>query len=194
MLKPPIASGNFAGMHGRYAAGAIEPQLTQKHAGATLKILVVACPPELREQLKSRLPAMQWTLREARGGAEALELLLEESSDLMLVSDYLPDLEVGEFQRLVRRQFPQVQIISLGAEVAQKQSGVNGPAGLAKNSHTCFEPTRSCSHHPLVRHQPGVCGSLLQTSTVGKGWLGLDRPCRPCTGQPAWWRGETQPC
>ncbi len=57
-------------------------------------------------------------VREAKSGAAALEMLLEEACELILIAPKLPDLDVGEFEGMVRSALPGVQTIRLEIQPA----------------------------------------------------------------------------
>ena len=80
------------------------------------RLLVVSASDELRESVRVRLPQERWKLRMAQSGADALEQLIEEGCDVLLLDPALPDLKVSEFCELVRAEWPAVQILPLAAE------------------------------------------------------------------------------
>ena len=79
-----------------------------------LKLLLVSPSAELQQSLGDRLPSSRWQLMHARSGSEAIEKLLQERADVMLVGAYLPDLDPAEFRFLVERQFPGMEVLSVG--------------------------------------------------------------------------------
>lgn len=85
-------------------------------------MLLVGFSAELQSHLRHRLATPQWSLREAFSGSEALEILGQRSSDLVLVAPSLPDLDATEFQHLVRSQFPGIQAVHLDGPPTQPRT------------------------------------------------------------------------
>lgn len=164
-LKSGPAYQNWENTPGFPIKGSPEPQL----AGAALRVLLVGCAPEVRGQLAGTLSATQWVLREAHGGAEALELLLEEKAELILVSSYLPDLRVNEFQLLVERQFPDVQIIMLGSEGPQKQAATQAQSGIGRELSELLH----CGGGLIGGPRSTASESRAESSPVQQGWQGM---------------------
>ena len=105
-----------------------DPRSTQTfsrtaQADEPVRLLLVGSDPELRHSLRARLNHPRWAVREAHSGADALEKLLEEPSEVMLVDPQLPDLDAAEFQSIVRAQFPGVQILNLSSQTEQPTPG-----------------------------------------------------------------------
>ena len=101
-------------------------RLSEVIAGQPSRLLLVGKDASLRRLWKSQLSEVQWTIREAHSGADALEKLLEQSSELMLLDPNLPDLDVHEFEAIVRSDFPGLQIITLAPH-----SGISSPATVS---------------------------------------------------------------
>src|SRR5271165_1219636 len=76
-------------------------------------VLIVSPNGELRRELMSRVKSQRWRLLEAVSGAHALGQLEAEDCQLLLLDPVLPDLNSNEFQKLVRTQFPHLQILPL---------------------------------------------------------------------------------
>jgi transcriptional regulator with GAF, ATPase, and Fis domain len=70
-------------------------------------------------------------LTEAASGAEALECLHENVSEILLLDPMLPDLESAEFSDMVRDQFPSVQILSVNTHTGQLILGTSSPTPLS---------------------------------------------------------------
>lgn len=99
------------------------------------RLLLVGQDAAVREEWKRRLAGTHWQVTEARSGAEALESLLHQKSELMLLDPDLPDLEASEFEALVRSEHPGLQIVtvaaasgSMVAATASLQTSANGTA------------------------------------------------------------------
>ena len=89
------------------------------------RTVVLAIPNEsMRIQLRDSLTGMRWTVREARGGAEAMQLLEEQPSvDVLILHTSLPDLEIDAFSEVVRFSYPLLSIIRLeeGCKIESSQ-------------------------------------------------------------------------
>src|ERR1700761_2526727 len=99
--------------------------------GHTIGVLLVSPNSRLRLQLREKLRQPRWNLTEAAGGAEALECLHENFSEILLLDPLLPDLESGEFSAMVREQFPGVQILTVNSHTGQLVLGASSPTTLS---------------------------------------------------------------
>ncbi len=97
----------------------------------SIRVLLVSPNTRLRTTLREKLRAPRWSLVEAASGAEALEYLHEEPSEVLLVDPLLPDLEAGEFSALVREQFPGMQILTVNSHTGALILGTSSPTPLA---------------------------------------------------------------
>ena len=97
----------------------------------SIKVLLVSPNMRLRTALREKLRTPRWSLIEALSGAEALEYLQEEPSEILLVDPQLPDLEAGEFSGLVREQFPGSQILTVNSQTGTLILGTSSPTSLA---------------------------------------------------------------
>lgn len=118
-------------------------------AANRIGVLLVSPNGNLRRELRGKLRSSRWNLMEAESGADALEKLCEIESEVLLLDPVLPDLDSGEFNSLVRGQFPDLQIVTV-------------------NSHTGQPLLRSSSPTPLAAQLVEVLerGGALQTSTA----------------------------
>lgn len=81
-------------------------------------VLLVSPDNFLRERLRRQLATMRWTVMEAAGGAEAMLLLDTHSAAAVLLDGWLPDLEATEFARILRMQFPNMDLLYLDGTIA----------------------------------------------------------------------------
>ncbi len=86
-------------------------------------VLIVSPNGELRRELMSRVKSERWRLMEAVSGAHALGQLESEDCQLLLLDPSLPDLNANEFQKMVKSQFPHLQILPL-----DRQTGLPAPS------------------------------------------------------------------
>ena len=99
--------------------------------GQVIGVLLVSPNSRLRLELRAKLRQPRWNLIEAASGAEALECLLESTSEILLLDPLLPDLESVEFSAIVREQFPSVQILSVNSHTGQLILGTSSPTPLS---------------------------------------------------------------
>jgi DNA-binding NtrC family response regulator len=87
-------------------------------SASTFTVVVASADVHVRRRVAEWLGKSRWKVREACGGAEAIGLLEAEPAEALIVDDWLPDLEAGEFVELVRSMFPDVELVAgSGAEV-----------------------------------------------------------------------------
>jgi transcriptional regulator with GAF, ATPase, and Fis domain len=98
---------------------------------AAIGVLLVSPNSRLRNDVREKLHQGRWSLTEASSGAEALECLQENVSEILLLDPLLPDLEPTEFSGMVREQFPSVQIISVNTHTGQLILGTSSPTPLS---------------------------------------------------------------
>lgn len=96
-----------------------------------LPIMVYLVSPNdnLRKEFEARLTAPRWNMLQAGSGAGALELLRRHDgvSGLLLLDPMLPDLEVNDFNALVRSRFPEIQVLTLNSATGQILVGSSSP-------------------------------------------------------------------
>jgi transcriptional regulator with PAS, ATPase and Fis domain len=139
-------------------------------------VLIVSPNGELRRELISRVKSDRWRLMEAVSGAHALGRLEAEECQLLLLDPFLPDLNSNDFQKLVRTQFPHLQILPL-----DRQTGLPLPsstrerlgdelAGLLGTDMVVTHTPEMISYEPLnqavVSPLPGMIGSSASMQRV----------------------------
>lgn len=80
-------------------------------AAVSRTAVLVSADASFRQRLAEILVGMRWKVREASGGAEALSYLEEAPSEALLLDDWLPDLEAGDFAEQLRIQYPKLDLI-----------------------------------------------------------------------------------
>jgi len=131
-----------------------------------ISVLLVSPNSRLRVSLQEKLRQPRWNLTEASSGAEALECLNEDASEILLLDPLLPDLESGEFSAMVREQFPNIQILSVNSHTGQLVLGTSSPTLLsAQLTELLYSggnaPSNSISPERLQRmrtHEEGRLG------------------------------------
>ncbi len=80
--------------------------------------VVVTGEAVLSQAVAAELRVLRWTVREARGAAEMFTLLDAEVPELTLMDSWLPDLEVRECVRELRREYPALDVMAIdGADI-----------------------------------------------------------------------------
>lgn len=92
---------------------------------STVGVVVASADVHVRRRVAEWLEKSRWKVREACGGAEAIGLLEAEPAEAIIVDDWLPDLEVGEFSELVRSMFPDIELVS--STVAEGDGTIRNP-------------------------------------------------------------------
>ncbi len=133
-------------------------------AGA--RSVVLACADvSLRERLRASLVGLRWQVREAAGGAEAIELMETARPEALVVDCWLPDLEVGEFTGMIRMMYPGIDLLRVDGVVE---------VGGARS------PRRNELLHALREAQddaPGTAGSVaMVTSSPASSGVGTRPP------------------
>jgi DNA-binding NtrC family response regulator len=101
---------------------------------ASVDVLVVSSNAKLRAELMEKLCLPRWRVHEASGGAEALARLREHDGNdpVLLLDQVLPDLNAGEFLRIVRERFPNTQILMLNSHTGQLLVGTASPTPISR--------------------------------------------------------------
>src|SRR5258708_38301984 len=140
-----------------------------------LGVLIVSPNGELRRELMARVKSERWRLTEAVSGAHAFGQLEAEDFRLLLLDPSLPDLNSNEFQKMVRAQFPDLQILPLDRQTGlplpsstREQLG-NELAGLLGTEMVITHTPEMISHEPsnkAVSPLPGMIGSSASMQRV----------------------------
>jgi len=101
---------------------------------APMDVFVVSPNFRLRGELKEKLAPPRWRVLEAAGGAEALTRLRGHGNEdvVLLLDPVLPDLNPGEFNRIVRDRFPNTQILMLNSHTGQLLVGTASPTPVSR--------------------------------------------------------------
>ena len=90
-------------------------------------VLLASADLALRQQLKLCLTGMRWTVLEAGGGAEAMELAETRRPEATLVDGWLPDLEAGEFAHQLGLMYPGMDLLRMDGGVTPGGNGARSP-------------------------------------------------------------------
>ena len=88
-------------------------------------VVLVSADASLRQQLHSSLSGLRWDVREARGGAEAMEMLDRRPCGALLLDHWLPDLEVVELAEQIGVMYPAMEVLRIDGEMLE--GDVKGP-------------------------------------------------------------------
>jgi DNA-binding NtrC family response regulator len=91
----------------------------------TRTALVASADRSFRQRLADILGGLRWQVREANGAAQAWAEAAQTPPEAMIVDSWLPDLELGEFLRDFRADYPEVDIVTAGS--ASSSESPRGP-------------------------------------------------------------------
>jgi DNA-binding NtrC family response regulator len=96
---------------------------------APINVFVVSPNSSLRQELQDKLGLPRWNVIQAGSGAGALGLLRQHGADdaVLLLDPMLPDLEPGEFNRMVTDRYPHTQVLLLNSHTGQLLAGSASP-------------------------------------------------------------------
>jgi transcriptional regulator with GAF, ATPase, and Fis domain len=94
-------------------------------------VLLVSPNAGFRSQLRGKLHLPRWFTSEAASGADALEQLLDNRVDVLLLDPLLPDLVADEFSAMVRERFPAIEVLTMNTHTGQVLVGSASPTPLA---------------------------------------------------------------
>jgi len=103
--------------------------LDRSEERAPVNVFVVSPNPSLRQELEDKLGHPRWFVIHAGSGAEALGQLRTHGADdaVLLLDPMLPDLEPGEFNRMVSDRYPHTQVLMLNSHTGQLLAGSASP-------------------------------------------------------------------
>ena len=83
-----------------------------EHSTAIRTAVVAGADVGRKRRLATALTTLRWAVREAGGGAEAMALVEAEQPEVLLVDEWLPDLEAGEFADQMCQMYPEMEVLS----------------------------------------------------------------------------------
>ena len=109
-------------------------QFENQQDQAATNVFVVSSNVKLRESVHGKLGHPRWNVFEAGSGAGALEVLYEHDrgDGVLLLDPMLPDLDPDEFHGMVKRRFPNTQVITLNSRTGQMQVGDGAPTAASQ--------------------------------------------------------------
>jgi DNA-binding NtrC family response regulator len=96
-------------------------------------VVLVSADAGLTARLSERLTGLRWRVREASGGAQAMMLLEAQAAEAVLLDNWLPDLEVGEFAAHIRLLYPEVDLLALHGGEPGGSRGIEGQVEGARS-------------------------------------------------------------
>jgi DNA-binding NtrC family response regulator len=84
--------------------------------GPKKTVVLATADRTLRRRLHDGLTGLRWTVREAKGGAEALAQLEEQPTEALLLDAWLPDLDVAELIGQIHALHPQLDLLRMDGE------------------------------------------------------------------------------
>jgi DNA-binding NtrC family response regulator len=82
--------------------------------------LVASADRNFRQRLNETLTGLRWQVREVEGGAQAWAEAEATAPEAIIVDSWLPDLDLAEFLKDFRGQFPDVDLVTASGSVAQE--------------------------------------------------------------------------
>lgn len=134
-----------------------------------VRVLLVSSSPALRRSLRERLSEQRWSVREAESGTDAIEKLMEATSDILLLDSRLPDLRPDEFSRLIAVQFSHVQLLSINPPVSLVGQRTHPPDPLLAELGELVLPWASSPQGNL----PSQTFAYRGTAESAGGWQGM---------------------
>jgi DNA-binding NtrC family response regulator len=94
-----------------------------------INVFVVSSNLKLRESVQGKLGHPRWNVIEAGSGAGALEVLYQhgDGDGVLLLDPILPDLDPDEFHGMIKRRFPNTQVVTLNSRTGQLLIGDSAP-------------------------------------------------------------------
>ena len=86
--------------------------------------LVASADRSFRQRLTQILTSLRWEVREAEGGAEAWSEAEASHPEAVIVDSWLPDLDLSEFLKDFRTQFPDVDLVTASGSGLDPQISV----------------------------------------------------------------------
>jgi transcriptional regulator with GAF, ATPase, and Fis domain len=81
-------------------------------------VVLTSANAGLRQRVLDELTGQRWTVREAQGGADAMAQVEKIRPEVLLVDDWLPDLEATEFCMQMASLYPAMEVLRLDGTAA----------------------------------------------------------------------------
>jgi DNA-binding NtrC family response regulator len=83
-------------------------------------VLVASADRSFRQRLSAALTGLRWQVQEAEGGAQIWAKAEAAPPEAVIVDSWLPDLELAEFLKDFRINFPEVDLVTASGSTAQE--------------------------------------------------------------------------
>jgi DNA-binding NtrC family response regulator len=122
--------------------------------------LITSADRSFRQRLSHVLGSLRWKVREAEGGAQAWSEAETLTPEAMIVDEWLPDLDLGEFMSEFKGRFPGVDLVTASGSVGESPRGPyrqellyalrhsQEADGALGSTHSQRLRTQDCSHPP----------------------------------------------
>jgi DNA-binding NtrC family response regulator len=126
-------------------------------------VLIASPSTFLREQVLDSLPAVDYPVQQAFGGADALVKLENGEWQVLFLDRRLPDLDPEELIGIIRQRFPEIEVVVLDSDSGQPlhlaQSAGEGPRSPDRD-HTMPRPLVPC--RVVTDRQPALASSKVE--------------------------------
>ncbi len=130
-----------------------------EHSAMARTAVIAAADVALRHRLTDALAALRWKIREAGGGAEAIALVELEQPEVLLLDQWLPDLEAAEFAQQMCLMYPEMDILSIDGNGDRIRCQARSPR-RHELLHALREVQRTVVHSASHRQVPSSTSSL----------------------------------
>ncbi len=144
------------------AASGVLPMNEQ--SAATRTAVIAGADVALRHRLAAALTILRWKVREAGGGAEAMALVESEQPGVLLLDQWLPDLEVGEFAQQMCLMYPEMEVLPTDGNADRVNSQARSP-----HRHELLHALREAQNTDTVSkavQRPVPAGTLFTSTPV----------------------------
>ena len=94
---------------------------------AVRSVVLASADVGLRRKLSDGLTNLRWVVREANGAADAMAQIETLRPEALLLDNWLPDLEVGEFSEQMLELFPGMDVLGVDGSLLSHAGGARSP-------------------------------------------------------------------
>ena len=114
-------------------------------------VVLASADARQRELLRDKLARMRWQVHEAAGGAAAMVFLEQLRPEALLIDDWLPDLEAGEFAVCAQALYP-------GTELLRMDGSAPNAEARSPRRHELLQALRELSEETEGRREAERAG------------------------------------
>jgi DNA-binding NtrC family response regulator len=179
----------FVPSNPRFARAVLKPRAALKPRTA----LITSADRSFRQRLSHVLGSLRWKVREAEGGAQAWSEAENLTPEAMIVDEWLPDLDLGEFMNDFRGRFPGVDLVTTsGSALAESPRGPYRQELLYALRHSQESDGAGSGAPPKPRSEVRAGDVRIADARTAGARSAAERTCAPQTG-PAPARPASQP-